>query len=131
MISRPVLQSVLASVFRGSLSHQARKQYVSTPQQFEQLMTYRAIEPGCQSELRLKKHEVCQDLRFRSGGFNSLYAALMIRDLGHPIGFHFDATAEVQNLEANACGGHPNATAGDCLPPINSSNNVLKVRLLT
>jgi hypothetical protein len=38
-------------------------------------------------------------LRYHSVGLRNLYAALMLRTVGHPIAFHVDATGEIQNYE--------------------------------
>ncbi len=57
-------------------------------------------------------------LRYRSGASRSLYAAIMIHDLGHPIALHLDAVAEAQDYDPVSREGIwwlPNETAADYL----------------
>jgi hypothetical protein len=41
-------------------------------------------------------------LRYRTPDSRSLYASLMVRNVGHPFAFHIDATIEVQDLQAGS-----------------------------
>jgi hypothetical protein len=55
-------------------------------------------------------------LRYRTPGSRSLYASLMVRNIGHPFAFHIDASAEAQDLQAGSREGIwwlPKDTASD------------------
>jgi hypothetical protein len=39
-------------------------------------------------------------LRYHSTGYRNLYAALMVRNIGHPFAFHIDATGESQEYQS-------------------------------
>src|SRR5713226_1001856 len=57
-------------------------------------------------------------LRYHSISNRNLYAALMVRNIGHPFAFHIDATGESQDLQAGSREGIwwlPKETTGDYL----------------
>jgi hypothetical protein len=71
-------------------------------------------------------------LRYRSLSTHNLYAVLMVHNIGHPIVFHIDATAERQNYDAASREGIwwlPNDTADGFLILANQGNNVLQIVL--
>jgi hypothetical protein len=71
-------------------------------------------------------------LRYRSPGLENLYAALMVRNIGHSIAFHIDATAQLQNYEAASREGIwwlPNGTADGYLIFANQGNDALQLAL--
>jgi hypothetical protein len=71
-------------------------------------------------------------LRYRSASLGSLYAAMMIRAMGHAIAFHVDASAEFQDLPAGSREGIwwlPKDTTSDYLILANQGNNALSLDL--
>jgi hypothetical protein len=71
-------------------------------------------------------------LRYRSPGSRSLYAALMVRNIGHPFAFHIDATGESQDLQAGSREGVwwlPKDTTSDYLILTNQGKITLPLDL--
>jgi hypothetical protein len=71
-------------------------------------------------------------LRYHSVSLRNLYAALMLRTLGHPIAFHVDATGEIQNYETASREGIwwlPNDFTSDYLVLNNQSANAMQLVL--
>ncbi|MFI5059794.1 MAG: hypothetical protein ACHQLQ_16635, partial [Candidatus Acidiferrales bacterium] len=71
-------------------------------------------------------------LRYRSSGSRSLYAALMVRNIGHPFAFHIDASAESQDLQAGSREGVwwlPKDTTSDYLILTNQGKSTLPLDL--
>ena len=71
-------------------------------------------------------------LRYRSASLSSLYAAMMIRAMGHAIAFHVDASAEFQELPAGSREGIwwlPKDTTSDYLILTNQGKNPLPLAL--
>ena len=71
-------------------------------------------------------------LRYHSNSLRNLYAASMLRTVGHPIAFHVDATGEIQNYEvANREGiwWLPNDSASDYLILNNQGANAIQLDL--
>jgi len=71
-------------------------------------------------------------LRYRSPGVRSLYAALMVHNMGHPFAFHIDATAEWQDLQVGSREGIwwlPKNTTSDYLILTNQGGNILPLDL--
>jgi hypothetical protein len=71
-------------------------------------------------------------LRYRSPGSRSLYASLMVRNIGHPFVFHIDATIETQDLQAGSREGIwwvPKDTTSDYLVLTNQGKITLPLDL--
>jgi hypothetical protein len=71
-------------------------------------------------------------LRYRSPGSRSLYASLMVRNIGHPFVFHIDATIETQDLQAGSREGMwwlPKDTTSDYLVLTNQGKITLPLDL--
>jgi len=71
-------------------------------------------------------------LRYRSPGARSLYAALMVRNVGHPFAFHIDATGESQDLQPGSREGVwwlPKDTTADYLILTNQGKITLPLDL--
>jgi hypothetical protein len=71
-------------------------------------------------------------LRYRSSGSRSLYAALMVRNIGHPFAFHIDASVESQQYQAGSREGIwwlPKETTSDYLILTNQGQAILPVDL--
>jgi hypothetical protein len=71
-------------------------------------------------------------LRYRAPGVRSLYAALMVHNIGHPFAFHIDATAEWQDLQVGSREGIwwlPKDTTSDYLILTNQGTNALPLDL--
>jgi hypothetical protein len=71
-------------------------------------------------------------LRYRSPGSRSLYAALMVRNIGHPVAFHIDAMGESQDLQVGSREGVwwlPKDTTSDYLILTNQGKNPLPLDL--
>jgi hypothetical protein len=71
-------------------------------------------------------------LRYHSVGLRNLYAALMLRTVGHPIAFHVDATGQIQNYEAASREGIwwlPNDSISDYLILNNQGANTIRLDL--
>jgi hypothetical protein len=71
-------------------------------------------------------------LQYRSPSLGSLYAALMVRSVGHPFAFHIDAKGEMQGFETGSREGIwwlPKETASDYLILTNQGKNVLALDL--
>ncbi|HVS87243.1 MAG TPA: hypothetical protein VHF01_03355 [Candidatus Acidoferrum sp.] len=71
-------------------------------------------------------------LRYRSPGSRSLYASLMVRNIGHPFAFHIDATGETQDLQAGSREGIwwlPKDTTSDYLILTNQGKITLPLDL--
>jgi len=71
-------------------------------------------------------------LRYHSNSLRNLYAASMLRTVGHPIAFHVDATGEIQNYEAASREGIwwlPNDYTGDYLILNNQGVNAIQLDL--
>jgi hypothetical protein len=71
-------------------------------------------------------------LRFHCFDYGNLYAALMIRNAGHPFAFHIDARMQLQGYEAASRDGVwwlPNATASDWLILTNQGGNPIQFDL--
>jgi hypothetical protein len=71
-------------------------------------------------------------LRYRTPGHRSLYAALMIHNIGHPFAFHVDAVAEDPNLQTGSREGIwwlPKDTTSDYLILTNHGKEPLPVLL--
>ena len=71
-------------------------------------------------------------LRYRSVSAGNLYAALMVRNIGHSIAFHIDANGGLQNYEAASREGIwwlPNNTATGYLILTNQGNDPMQLAL--
>jgi hypothetical protein len=71
-------------------------------------------------------------LRFRSAFSSALYAALMMRDAGHPIAIHLDAIPEDQSIEGVSREGVwwlPSETTNDYLILTNQGSSAIKLDL--
>jgi hypothetical protein len=72
-------------------------------------------------------------LRYRSPSLSSLYAALMVRSVGHPFAFHIDGKGALQNFETGSREGIwwlPKATTSDYLIMTNQGKNAIALELL-
>ncbi len=71
-------------------------------------------------------------LRYHSTSRGNLYAALMVRNVGHPFAFHIDASAERENYEAASREGIwwlANEAANDYLILTNQGQNTIPLDL--
>jgi hypothetical protein len=71
-------------------------------------------------------------LRYRSPSSGNLYAALMLRSIGHPVAFHIDATGELQERQAGGREGIwwlPKDTTSDYLILTNDGQNTISADL--
>jgi len=71
-------------------------------------------------------------LRYHSVGLRNLYAALMLRTVGHSVAFHVDATGEIQNYETASREGIwwlPNDSTSDYLIFNNQGANAIQLDL--
>jgi len=71
-------------------------------------------------------------LRYHSVSLRNLYAAVMLRAVGHPIAFHVDATGEIQNYETASREGIwwlPNDSVNDYLILNNQGANPIQLDL--
>lgn len=71
-------------------------------------------------------------LKYTSLSQGNLYAALMVHDMGHPIAFHIDASAELDSTVSTTREGIwwlPRDTTSDYLVLTNQGNNVIPVQV--
>jgi hypothetical protein len=71
-------------------------------------------------------------LRYRSRNYRNLYAALMVRNIGHPFAFHIDAIPESQDYEAGGREGIwwlPKDTTNDYLVLTNQGKDAIPLVL--
>ncbi len=71
-------------------------------------------------------------LRYHSGGYRNLYAAMMVRNIGHPFAFHIDATGESEDYQAGSREGVwwlPKDTTSDYLILTNQGSDTVPVDL--
>jgi hypothetical protein len=71
-------------------------------------------------------------LRYHSRGYRNLYAALMVRNIGHPFAFHIDASGESEGYQAGSREGVwwlPKDTTNDYLILTNQGNDTVPVDL--
>jgi hypothetical protein len=71
-------------------------------------------------------------LRYHSRGYRNLYAALMVRNIGHPFAFHIDASGESEGYQGGSREGVwwlPKDTTNDYLILTNQGNDTVPVDL--
>jgi hypothetical protein len=99
------------------------------PQEVKSIDLATAIAPAAAPQLIGNYGSVV--LRYRSPSAASLYAAMMVRRMGHAIAFHIDAMGESQDLQVGSREGIwclPKDTTSDYLILTNQGKNTLGFR---